>query len=138
MNCTECKNKLNDYFSKREKQEEIQKHLASCEKCRLIFEQIQALAPEHTHLLNESPGDFFITRCEAKLDNVLQKEESFSFFPKRKLVFVPLFLVLAIAIGFSLGKIVSTNSFAVEQETIVETEYSSLVSFEDYQSYYAE
>lgn len=138
MNAKECKYKLSEFFSKGEKKEEMQKHIETCEKCRLVFEKIQALAPEKIRPIDESPEPYFLSKCEAKLDNALEKEESFSFFPKRKLVFVPLFLALAITIGFSLGKIVSTNSFSVKQETILESEYSSLVSFDDYQSYYAE
>jgi hypothetical protein len=138
MNCKECKNKLSDFFSKGENAEEMQKHLAECKQCRFLFEKIQDVAPEKIRLIDENPKEFFISRCEAKLDNALENEKNFSFFPREKPVLLSLSFALAIVLGFSLGNTMFKKSVFLEQETVIESEYSSVVSIDNYQSYYAE
>ena len=134
MKCKELKKNMYQVFSKEDTPTQMKQHLEQCESCQKLVEVVAQHAVEEIDLVEVEVNPFFATRCEAKLDRMLEENKKTSLIGLFKPALLSLFVLLAIGSGILFGKHYAGNNFNNEQ--VSEQEYNETISFDNYENYY--
>jgi len=134
MKCKEFKKNVYQLFSEEEISAEMKLHLETCTRCKKLVEQIKAVSVEQIAVVEEEISPFFLTKCEANLEKVLENKKKRYFLRLLKPVLATLLVLLAIASGVLFGEYYARNTFAEKQTN--NQEYTETVSLGNYENYY--